>query len=556
MKNTMNYDSYQKLMNKNYRVAIYCRLSKDDDLKGESASIANQKALLEQYCEKQGWEIAGIYQDDGFTGLNQERPDFQKMLAAIEHGIVNLVITKDLSRLGRNYLETGHMIEDYFPRHGVRYIALNDGIDTERDNNDIAPFKNILNEMYSKDISKKVHASYYLKATKGKFTGCIAPFGYMKDPTDKNHLLIDDETAPYVRMIFELAEQGRGVNYIAHRLEENKVPCPTWWNRNRGFRNIYTKWEKTDPECGKYVWDFSVLKDMLRNPVYYGAIASQRFNYKFKIGTMSEKSPDEWILVENCHEPIVSKEVFDAVQKQVSKRKMQRLQGDGNYSIFAGLIKCGECGKTLTVRYTNAKNPIKIYACKTYNAHGKHRCTQHRIEYDALYKQVLKEIRSCARKALKNEDEIIERITSSKAKEYATKKKVTQEILTKHEERIKELDKLIIQLYADRVAGKLSEDNFNSILSNAQKEQEELKTRIRSSQKTTEIEEEKIKNAKQWAETIKQYADIKELDSATLHKLIDRIIVHEKIDDEGVRNITTEIHFNICMAAPKLEQPA
>ena len=202
MMNGMNYDAVGAALAGGFRAAVYCRLSKDDDLQGESASIANQRDMLEKYCEKQGWEVTAVYQDDGYTGLNMERPDLKRMLKAIERKQVNLVITKDLSRLGRNYLQTGQLIEDFFPRNGVRYIAMNDGIDTMRDNNDIAPFKNILNEMYSKDISKKVHSSYLLKAQKGQFTGCLAPFGYRKDPENKNHLVVDEETAPVVRLIF------------------------------------------------------------------------------------------------------------------------------------------------------------------------------------------------------------------------------------------------------------------------------------------------------------------------------------------------------------------
>ena len=178
-----------------WKAAVYCRLSKDDDLQGESASISNQRDLLTSYCEGQGWEVVQVFQDDGFTGLNMDRPGLKRLLKAVEEKRVNLVITKDLSRLSRNYLEAGNLTEDFFPRHQVRYIALNDAIDTMRENNDIAPFKNILNEMYSKDISKKVHSSYYLKATQGKFTGCVAPIGYKKDPEDKNHLIIDEETA-------------------------------------------------------------------------------------------------------------------------------------------------------------------------------------------------------------------------------------------------------------------------------------------------------------------------------------------------------------------------
>ena len=296
MMNGMEYTGMDAILAGSFRAAIYCRLSKDDDLDGESASIANQRDMLENYCEKKGWEVVAVYQDDGYTGLNMERPDLKRMLKAIERRQANLVITKDLSRLGRNYLQTGFLIEDFFPRHGVRYIAMNDGIDTMRDNNDIAPFKNILNEMYSKDISKKVHSSYLLKAQKGQFTGCLAPFGYQKDPEDKNHLLIDEETAPIVRRLFAWALEGHGPNYIRRRLEEEKIPCPTYWNRVRGLRNVSTKWEKKDPVNGRYIWDFTVIKDILMNPVYTGAIASQKKEYRFKIGTIGEKKPEEWIV--------------------------------------------------------------------------------------------------------------------------------------------------------------------------------------------------------------------------------------------------------------------
>ena len=280
---------------------------------------------------------------------------------------------EDLSRLGRNYLQTGTLIEDFFPRHGVRYIAMNDGIDTMRDNNDIAPFKNILNEMYSKDISKKVHSSYLLKAQQGQFTGCVAPFGYRKDPEDKNHLLVDEETAPIVRQIFLWALEGHGPNFIRRRLEEQKVPCPTWWNRERGFRNVRTKWEKKDPENGRYMWDFSVIKDILMNPVYTGAIASQKKDYRFKIGTIGEKKPQDWIVVEERHEPLIDSKSFAIVQDKLKSR--QRPRQDGETSLFAGLIKCGECGKSLTIRTTHAKHPQQIYACKTYGFEPKIRRT-------------------------------------------------------------------------------------------------------------------------------------------------------------------------------------
>ena len=521
MMNGYEYTGMDAILAGSFRAAIYCRLSKDDDLDGESASIANQRDMLESYCEKQGWEVVAVYQDDGYTGLNMERPDLKRMLKAIERRQINLVITKDLSRLGRNYLQTGTLIEDFFPRHGVRYIAMNDGIDTMRDNNDIAPFKNILNEMYSKDISKKVHSSYLLKAQQDQFTGCVAPFGYRKDPEDKNHLLVDEETAPIVRQIFLWALEGHGPNFIRRRLEEQKVPCPTWWNRERGFRNVRTKWEKKDPENGRYMWDFSVIKDILMNPVYTGAIASQKKDYRFKIGTIGEKKPQDWIVVEGQHEPLIDRMSFDIVQNKLKSR--QRPGQTNEISLFAGLIKCGECGKSLTIRYTNAKHPQRIYSCKTYNAFGKNHCTQHRIDYDTLYSHVLRKIRECARAALMDG------------------------------ERIEVLEKMVLRLYEDMVAGRISEANFNLMLDKTQKEQAELKERVAQGRKKLADEMRLEMDAKQWVDAIQEYADITELDAATLNRLIKEIVVHEHIDSDKTRHISIEIHFNL-KPIPEVEQ--
>ena len=534
-----------------FRAAIYCRLSKDDDQQGESASIANQRDMLETYCEKQGWEVVAVYQDDGYTGLNMERPDLKRMMKAIERRQVNLVITKDLSRLGRNYLQTGHLIEDFFPRNGVRYIAMNDGIDTLRENNDIAPFKNILNEMYSKDISKKVHSSYLLKAQKGQFTGCVAPFGYRKDPEDKNHLLIDPETAPIVRLIFGYALEGHGPNHIRRRLEEQKLPCPTWWNRERGIRNVRTRWEKQDPENGKYIWDFSVIKDLLMNPVYTGAIASQKTEYRFKIGTIGSKRPEDWIVVEGTHEPLVDKRDFAIAQRKLKSR--QRPGASGEPSLFAGLLKCGECGKSLTVRYTNAKHPQRIYSCKTYNAFGKHHCSQHRIEYDTLISLVLHKIRECAAAALMDSEAVADRLTGNCEAEQKGQREAMERALAKDEERIETLEKMVLRLYEDMVAGRITENNFDLLLAKTQKEQAELKEKAAEARKRLDDEARLAVDAREWVESIQEYRDIAELDAATLNRLIKEIVVHETIDSDKTRHISIEIHFNL-KPLPEVEQ--
>lgn len=537
-----NFIGFDEAISVEWRVGIYCRLSKDDELQGESASISNQREMLTNYCKAQGFTIVDIFQDDGYTGLNMDRPGLKQALKAIEDKKINLLLTKDLSRLGRNYLETGRLMEDYFPRRGVRYIAVNDNIDTARDSNEIAPFKNILNEMYSKDISKKVHSSYLLHAKQGKYTGVVPPFGYLKDPNNKGHLIVDGETAWVVRKIFDYAMESKGSNYIRRRLEREKIACPCWWNRTRGFRNHYTKWEIKDPENGKYIWDFGIIERILQNPVYYGAIASQKADYRFKMGVIRKKKAHEWIIVENQHEPIIDRQTFDIVQTKIKKRQHPR--NTDNFSLFSGLIKCGECGKALTIRKTNAKYPKDIYSCVTYNKFGKEHCTQHRVDYDVLYQLVLDRIRLLAKAALADEKSVEMRLESSYAQQARVEQEASSFAIAKAQDRIQVLDRMISRLYEDMIAGRVNEANFETLLNNAQREQTTLKEQIETAQNKGAEEEQKVQDAKAWTELIKEYADITELDSEILNRLIKEIIVHETIDEEKNRNITIEIHFN------------
>lgn len=525
----------------NNKVAIYCRLSKDDELQGESASIANQRAILLNFCEQSGWTNVTEFHDDGFSGLSMNRPDFQRMLEAIQRKEIDVVVTKDMSRLSRNHVDTGFLTDEFFPRNNVRYIALNDGIDTVSDN-DIMPFKGVLNEFYSKDISKKVHSSYYLKATQGKFTGCVAPIGYKKDPGDKNHLIIDEETEYIPKMIFEMAAAGHGVNYIRTKLEQHKVPCPTWWNRERGIRNKFTKWELADPENGKYIWDFTVIQDILINPVYMGDMASQKRNYRFKVGVINEKKPDEWVVVENTHEAIVDKATFTIVQNKIKSRKRD-ISGQ-QPSLFAGLIKCSECGKSLTFRYSVAHCPTPIYACVTYTKFGKRHCTQHRVEQEALKKMVLKKIRSLAKKAIADDKAMAERVKDSCSKELNKNIELISKKVVADHERINLLDRMIAKLYEDMLSQKVSEENFNSILEKMQNEQTQLKDAVKKNEAKLSDTKKMNEEAEAWIANIKEYADIKELDPVILNRLINKILVHEDISEDGTRTITAEIHFN------------
>jgi len=523
------------------RAAIYCRLSKDDDdREGESASIQTQRAMLERHCEGQGWEVVAIYIDDGYTGLNMNRPDLTRMLKAIERKQIDVVITKDLSRLGRNYIQTGQLMEEFFPKNNVRYIALNDSVDTEADNNDIAPFRNLLNQMYSADVSKKVHSAYVTKARDGKFTGCVAPFGYRKAEGNHNRLEPDPDTAPIVRHIFNLAAQGKGTNAIRRTLEDEQVPCPTWWNRQKGIRNKMTKFERENPETGRFIWDFSMLKEMLFNPVYIGSIASQKQVYKFKTGWMRDKKPDEWIVVEDVHEPLISREIFDLVQEKIDTRK--RPDAWGNYSIFAGILKCGQCGSPMNIRRANQKGNERIYTCSRYNKYGVAHCSQHRIKYDALYNIVHEQIQRSAKQALENEDEIAGRLKRESEQDEQGERALIKKSVADDTARLSSLDKIITKLYEDMVAEKINAENFNSLLERTQAEQAILKNRVEhnSGRLDTQIRNE---DNSRWIKLIQEYADIAELDSETLNQLIKKIVIHEDIDENIIRQ-TVEIHFN------------
>ena len=536
----MSIEQMEEMLAPGYRVGIYCRLSKDDELRGESASIAHQREMMTKFCEMKGWSIEKVYVDDGFSGLNQNRPELQMLLDDVKAKKINLVITKDYSRLGRNARETEYLREDFFPRNKCRYVAMNDNIDTMYDD-EYAPFKAIMNENYSRDISKKVHSAYKIQAEKGVFTGCVAPIGYIKNPDDPGHLIIDEETAPIVRQIFAWAKDGHGTAYIKRRLEEQQIPCPTWWNRQRGIRDHYTKWELADPENGKYMWDESALKDLLINPVYTGAVSAQKKSYKFKLGVLGEKKPDDWIVVENMHEPIIDQDTFDMVQEKIESRKCQR--GDGTYSLFAGLIKCGECGKALTIRKTNAKNPIDIYACVTYNRHGKNHCTQHRVEFDKLYDICLKEIQGLAKKAI-DADEVAEELSTALEDEQKSQNEVKQRQIIKAKDRLEALDRMVSRLYEDLLAERINESTFENMMAKTQDEQTSLRAQINEFEHNQEDNEESSVSARKWLDLIREYTDIQELDAEMLNRLIKQIVVHEDIDPDGTRNISLEIHYN------------
>ena len=517
-----------------YNTALYLRLSKDDGTMSESSSIQTQKEMLTRYCRENGFAISQIYIDDGWSGTNTNRPSFQRMLSDIEDGKINCVITKDLSRLGRNYLETGSFTEIYFPEHNVRYIAVTDGVDTAKGSTmDITPFKNLLNDMYAQDISKKIKSSLLTRQKQGKFIGTKATYGYVKDPADKNHLLIDERFAPTVRYIFKMAKDGIGITQIARQLRSEKVPRPV--AAAAEDLECYDRYLTTEESI--YKWSMGSVREILRNPVYKGAVRGQK---RPKISLKSEKRKPVQsagtFVVEGMHEPIIDPEEWELVQRLITSRKKTRKVEKKYDNIFSGLVKCADCGFAMTFTKAHRNwNSENIYAnydyqCNNYRMEGKSVCTHHRITALNLYNAVLADIKRLACEALGDDKQMISAIAARLGKSEKENVRQAERELKRANKRLSELDRLFAKLYEEHVNGKVNERNYNSLSASYENEQTELECRISELNAAIKAERENDENAVNFVDLIKQYADIDELSQALLNTLIDRIEVHEPED--------------------------
>ena len=535
--------------------ALYCRISLDDGGDNESMSISNQKLLLKDHAEKLGMFQYEYYVDDGYTGRNFNRLSFRRMIADIEAGKVGCVITKDLSRLGRNYIEAGTYIEIFFPKHNVRYIAVTDGVDSLTSPElDITPFKNILNDMYSRDISKKVLAGRMTRSRQGKFCGGTPPYGLKRDPEEKGHLLIDPETAPVIRKIYDMALDGWGCMRIAKRLMEDKAPITH---------------VKTQTECdvNYYYWSASRISHILRNPFYKGAHLVCRTHQKgIRSGTVDIIPREDWEIIENCHEAIVTPEEWDKVQELIDGRPAIM---EGNacpfYNIFHGIIYCATCGKSMQVRYEKVgrtgknrftgkmREPIDkaYYICQTYNRLGKNACTSHKIEARDLYDLVLKDIQELAAMALQDADAFYSRLCRRMERQYQTDASEVQRECEKLEVRNQEIDDLFLNLYTDKAKGILSEQRFLKLTSAMEQEQEANRKRLQDLSLLIRRTESQESDVQTFIHEIRQYAAIQELDEAMLHRLISRIVVGEMKKVDGQKQQEVKIIYNFVGEIPE-----
>lgn len=523
-----------------YKAALYCRLSVDDGNFGGSVSIETQKILLEQYCKDHKITDYKFYCDDGCSGTNFDRPSFKKMLSDIDEGKINLVIVKDLSRFGRNYVEAGMYVQR-FTDSNIRFIAADDNYDSLVNSDDLLfPIKNVVNEMYARDVSKKTKAAKKAKARDGQFIGSKAPFGYKIDPNDRHHLIVDEPAAQVVKRIFRLASEGVGYNKMAKIFREEKVLTPiAYFNLNNPdyFKSDY--WRK------EFDWHVTSIRAILNNEVYIGKLVyGKQRNKSMKSKEKVRNPKEDWIVVENCHEPIITQELWDTVHKILNAK--HRPAKAGEVQMFAGLLYCSDCGHCLTYSQKQRKDGSYhgAYSCWMYKTHGKEYCASHYITFDTIYELVLIDIQRNLFQYRKNTDKfksILSRKYQSDSQKQA--EQITLEYEQK-QKRCEELDKIISRLYEDNVLGRIGDERYESMSQSYELEQVEIKKALPILKSKIDELKRQSDCADNFINVIKKYTIIDKLDAAILNELIDKIVVHHKEQAEDGRTFQQiEIYY-------------
>ena len=529
---------------KTYNVGIYCRLSNDDERDGESVSIENQKLLLQSYVRQMGWNEIDVYIDDGYTGTNFNRPGVQRLIEDAKAKRINLILVKDLSRFGRNYIEFGQYTDYLFPSFGCRFIALNNGIDTMSNNGstDVMCFLNLFNEFYSRDTSKKVKAVKRACAENGKFMGTYPAYGYKRDPEDKHHLVIDEDTAPIVRRIFSMRAAGTGFMAIAIQLNEEGIPSPGML--------YYQRKGKEDPRRVNHKWADATVKNIVRNEVYIGnMVQGKTGTMSYKNKKLISKPEDEWIRVEGTHEPIISRDVWDTVQSIDQKRVRKNAASDGIRSIFSGLVYCADCGfkmRNHTEKFTykdGTPGRYSSFICGNYARSGKSACTIHTIYENALEQIVLEDIREKARFAAHDPEQLVRHIVSLKEKEAHSRRISCEQEFKAVKARLDELERLMQSLYEDKYSGAVPQSVFQTLMRKYEAERAEKAEALPELERRVRAAAENCQDAGRWAEIIRQYTELTKLDESILFALVDRIEVGEAQKVRGVRVRDVKVYY-------------
>ncbi len=504
--------------------ALYCRLSRDDGTNNDSNSIVNQKRLLQKYAKEQGLGNTRCYVDDGYTGTNFNRPGFQKLLEDIEQGYVTTVIVKDMSRLGRDYLQVGYYTDTYFPDHNIRFIAINDCVDSDDGENEFAPFRNIMNEMYARDISKKIRSSHRLRGNAGEPLS-QPPYGYLKSPENKKKWIIDPYASQIVKDVFRMCLEGKGNESIAHILQERKILVPmAYWQSlglGRGGKRVHP-----DP----YRWNKSTVSKMLTQQEYCGDVINfKTYSKSFKHKERLENPEENWAVFKDVHESIIDRETFERVQKMMGETKRRSPKKEnGEKSLFSDLLYCADCGSKLWHHYNTINRDIRFFSCSNYKTDTRGTCpTRHYIREDAIEQVVLLELRRLADFLRADEEALADILEQKTAADMKAEKRYLEEELRKATARNDTVSTMFEKLYEDNASGKVSDEWFLQLSHKYEVERMELKSKIAEIRIKLNDLGAMERNKDLFVNAIRKFMDLDHLTAPLLRELIDRIEVHE-----------------------------
>ena len=517
--------------------ALYCRLSRDDDMAGESNSIINQKSILSKYAKDNKFQNIKFFVDDGYSGTSFTRPAFVEMMELAEQGLIGTIIVKDHSRLGRNRLIVGQLLEEDFVRLNIRYIAIMDNIDTDKGLNDFLPIQDWFNEMHAKNTSQKVRAVFKNKGNSGIPLTINVPYGYKKDPLDKNKWIIDEPAAEIVRRIYDLCIQGYGTHQICNILKQEKVPTPKEYKAIHGLCNYHISEVK-------YCWQDRSIYDILFRQEYIG----DTVNFKGTTKSFKDKSKiyfpkEQWKIFKNTHEPIIDEETWNTVQRIRENR--QRPTKIGKINIFSGHLFCKDCGSKLyycTSRsYTENKH---FYRCSKYKNTSSKSCTSHTIREHILKELVLENIKQVLSYIRSYEDLFIKQKLETSIEEQKKIDSINKKLLSQYEKRIKEIDNLIQHIYEDNISGKITDERFTTLSLNYEKEQKELKNKVKELANKLDTTKQQELDLTSFISKVKQYTEISELTPEIINELIDKIYVYQSEKVNGKPTQQIDIYYN------------
>lgn len=524
---------------KEITAALYVRLSRDDNLEGDSYSIVNQKKLLTKIAKEKGYINLLIFCDDGISGVTMERPGYKAMIEAIENNKISAVFVKDLSRLGRNYIEVGKLTEEFFPEHDIRLVAVSDNIDTQEGENELAPIKNLFNEWYARDISKKRRISYKIKGNSGEPLGA-PPYGYMRNPDNPKFWIIDEEAAAVVRRIFNMTMSGIGTEQIAEILEKDKIMTPINYWASKGI-NRPGKKNLEYP----YLWNSSTVIYILDLQEYCGDVINfKTYSKSYKNKKRFANDKENQAVFKDVHEPIIERAVWEKIQSKRGKTR-KRKKADGEKNMFSGLLVCADCGSNLWYHFNQANHDIKYFNCSGYNKGGRKVCSStHYIRVDFLEQVVLGEIRRLTKFATQYETEFAKLVMGHSIQTAEQERRMKQKELNSLTSRDKELDVLFEKIYEDNVTGKISDERFSKLSVKYDAEQKEINIRIKELQDELDKDTNKSVSTDMFMTSVRKYTRARKLTPKMLNELIEKIEVYQAEEIDGKRIQRLKIHYN------------